>query len=376
MAASDLKHLPAEIPVALRNQLPIFQVLGDKIASVGKGVSNAAPPKRTVAAVLYWALILGAGYWFATHVDTILTTLEKTMRIVIFSVLILVLLMLAPKIISFLHRLGTMILFKGEKEIVRRNPIEALQLLLREAKDTLKRVKDKIAHVDGVRIDMITSGQAAQESAGGKYNHAIRFTTQAAELEAKAQEAQSAGDAQRESAARRDAKETRTRAFLLGKEGEADEQNARSYAQYANQFAKVIEVLKDNESAARIYVSTLDSSISILNKKLEATSKMKSATDGLAEVFDIKDGWVFQEAMGAATAAISNNIASIRSNLEFLDQNAAVTVGGTPSQEELNDFMAKIEKNQLQKLHVAEVASSGYNLSDAEKVDKGFTLLD
>ncbi len=379
MATSDFKNMPATIPAELRNQLPIFQVLGDRIPSVGSSSSDTtgtAKPKSTFATIVFWALILGGAYWFASNINSILTMVEKTMRIVIFSIVILILVMLAPKIISFLHRLGTTLLFKGEKEIIRRNPIESLQLLLREAKDTLKRVKDKIAHVDGVRIDMIQSGQAAQQSATAKYTHAKRFTTQAAELETKADSAQKSGDLQRESAARRDAKETRTKAFLLGKEGEAEEQNARSYAQYANQFAKVIEVLKDNESAARIYVSTLDSSISILQKKLEATNKMKSATDGLAEVFNIKDGWVFQEAMSAATAAISQNIASIRSNLEFLDQNSAVTIGGTPSQQELDAFMSRIENSHLQKLNVAEVASSGYELNEAEKVDKGFTLLD
>ncbi|RYD53253.1 MAG: hypothetical protein EOP52_03695 [Sphingobacteriales bacterium] len=378
MASSDFKNLPTTIPAELRNQLPIFQVLGDKIASVGSGnPSNRQPTsKRPIATILFWALILGAAYWFVSNIDTILTTVEKTMKIVIFSIITLVLLLLAPKIIALLHRLGTMLLFKGEKQLIRSNPVEALQLLLREAKDTLKRVKDKIANVDGVRIDMIQSGQQAQQSATTKYTHAKRFTTQAAELEVQAETAQKEGAAQQESAARRDAKETRTKAYLLGKEGEAEEQNARSYAQYANQFAKVIEVLKDNESAARIYVSTLDSSITILQKKLEATNKMKNATDGLAEVFNIKDGWVFQEAMGAATAAISQNIASIRSNLEFLDQNAAVTVGGTPSQEELNVFMAKIDNSHLQKLNVAEIASSGHTLSESETIDKGFTLLD
>ena len=80
--------------------------------------------------------------------------------------------------------------------------------------------------------------------------------------------------------------------------------------------------------------------------------------------------------MSAATSAISQNIASIRSNLEFLDQNSAVTIGGTPSQQELDAFMSRIENSHLQKLNVAEVASSGYELNEAEKVDKGFTLLD
>jgi hypothetical protein len=135
-------------------------------------------------------------------------------------------------------------------------------------------------------------------------------------------------------------------------------------------------VLKDNESAARIYVSTLDSSISILQKKLEATQKMKNATEGLADVFNIKDGWVFQEAMSAATQAISQNIASIRSNLEFLDQNNNITVGGAPSQGELEAFMKKVDERNLTRLNVPMIASGNYDLKPEEKVDKGFTLLD
>jgi hypothetical protein len=72
------------------------------------------------------------------------------------------------KIVSALHRLGTTLLFKSEKSIVRNNPIIALQLLLKDAKDTLKRVKEKISHVDGVRIDMITSGTQAQKNSRRK----------------------------------------------------------------------------------------------------------------------------------------------------------------------------------------------------------------
>ena len=137
-----------------------------------------------------------------------------------------------------------------------------------------------------------------------------------------------------------------------------------------------MEVLKDNESAARIYVSTLDSSISIISKKLEATQKMKNATDGLADVFNIKDGWAFQEAMNAATGAISQNIASIRSNLDFLDQNNNITVGGTPTQGELEEFIRKVDERNLNVLNVTQMADASYELKPEEKVDKGFTLLD
>jgi hypothetical protein len=274
-----------------------------------------------------------------------------------------------PKIVSVLHRLGRTLLFKSEKSIVRNNPVTALQLLLNDAKDTLKRVKDKIAHVDGVRIDMIQSGTHSQKTAEDKYALVKKLVADASKQEEMSVEAGKANNIEKANDLNRYAKETRTKAFLLGKEGEAEEMNARSYAQYANQFAKVIEVLKDNESAARIYVSTLDSSISILEKKLEATQKMRNATEGLADVFNIK------EAMSAATQAISQNIASIRSNLEFLDQNNNITVGGTPSQQELEDFVKKVDERNLTMLNVPMIASSNYELKNEEKIDKGFSLL-
>jgi len=364
------QNLPATIPAELRNQLPIFQVLGDRLPAAVKTPEG----KKTISAAFFWIIVIGGAIAFVKYLPQLLEFAQKAVLFTVFSIILIVLLLLAPKIISFLHRLGSTILFKGEKSLVRNNPIESLQMLLQDAKDTLKRVKAKIASVDGVRLDMIQSGVRAQDAAQEKYGLAKRFTQQAASIES--QSAAAAADAEKLASLNREAKETRTKAFLLGKEGEAEEQNARSYAQYANQFAKVLEVLRDNESAARIYVSTLDSSISIIAKKMEATNKMKSATDGLAEVFNIKDGWVFQEAMGAATAAISQNIASIRSNLEFLDQNNTVTVGGAPSQEELNAFMQKVDERNMQMLNVSAVGSAAHDLKPEERVDKGFTLLE
>jgi hypothetical protein len=359
------------IPAELKNQLPIFQVLGDKLPAPLKTVEG----KKTFASIFYWALIIGGAWWFFKNVDTLLAYAQKSVLFVGFSIILVVLLLLMPKIVSVLHRLGRTLLFKSEKSIVRNNPITALQLLLNDAKDTLKRVKEKIAHVDGVRIDMIQSGTQSQKTAEEKYSLVKRLVADASKQEEQSVEANKANNIEKANDLNRVAKETRTKAFLFGKEGEAEEHNARSYAQYANQFSKVIEVLKDNESAARIYVSTLDSSITILQKKMEATQKMKNATEGLADVFNIKDGWVFQEAMSAATQAISQNIASIRSNLEFLDQNNNITVGGTPSQQELEAFVKKVDERNLTMLNVPMIASSNYDLKSDEKVDKGFSLL-
>lgn len=359
------------IPAGLKNQLPIFQVLGDKLPAPMKTPEG----KKTISAIIFWALILGGSFWFFKNLDTLVAYAQKSILFVVYGIILIVLLMLTPKIISVLNRLGTTLLFRSEKSIIRNNPVVALQMLLNEAKDTLKRVKEKISHVDGVRIDMVQSGTQAQQTAQEKYVLVKRLVADAGKSEGLAAQATQQNNVEKANDLARSSKEIRTKAFLLGKEGEAEEQNARSYAQYANQFSKVIEVLKDNESAARIYVSTLDSSISILQKKLEATQKMKNATEGLADVFNIKDGWVFQEAMSAATQAISQNIASIRSNLEFLDQNNNITVGGTPSQADLEDFVKKVDDRHLTMLNVPLIGSAGYDLTKEDKVDPGFSLL-
>lgn len=368
---STLENTPTVIPASLRSQLPIFQVLGDNLPAPAK----TPEAKKTFSQLVFWVLVIAGVLLFLKYLPTLVAFAQMSVVLVSFSIILIVLLLLAPRIISVLHRMGTVLLFKSERSIVRNNPVESLRILLQDAKDTLKRVKDKIASVDGVRLDMIQSGVNAQKAAEEKYSFAKRFTVDAGKFDENAQ-AFTANDIEKANALRRQAKETRTKAFLVGKEGEAEEQNARSYAQYANQFAKVLEVLRDNESAARIYVSTLASSINIIEKKMEATNKMKSATDGLAEVFNIKDGWVFQEAMGAATSAISQNIADIRSNLEFLDQNNTINVGGTPSQEELTAFIQKVDERNLKMLNVSNVASAAYDLKPDERVDKGFTLLD
>ncbi|HEX7756881.1 MAG TPA: hypothetical protein VF421_16130, partial [Niabella sp.] len=203
------------IPAEIKSQLPIFQVLGDKLPA------QVVTPegKKTITAIFFWALVLGGAFAFFKYLPVLLEYAQKSVLLVIFGILLITLLLLAPKIISLLHRLGTVLLFKGEKEIIRRNPIETLQLLERDARDTLKRVKEKIANVDGVRIDMISSAENAQKTAEQKYQYAKRYTVEAADLEEKAKQAAAASNNEKANAFNRDAKETRTKAFLLGKEG-------------------------------------------------------------------------------------------------------------------------------------------------------------
>jgi hypothetical protein len=359
--------LPAELKA-----LPIFQVLGDKISTA------AAKPetKKMAASVLFWALVVGGSAWFFANLTSILKAVETSFKIAAWGIGFVTLLLLAPKIIKLLHKAGKLLLFKGEKELIRRNPIATLQLLLNDAKDTLKRVKEKISNVDGVRINMITDAQTGKEEAEIKYKQVMALTTSAREADAKAEEYVKQGQQEKANASKREANELRITATLRKQEGEASEQTSRQYAQYGNQFAKVLEVLKDNESAARIYVNALGSSITIIDKKMEATSKMKNATEGMADVFNIKDGWQFQEAMSAATEAISSNIASIRSNLEFLDENRTINMGGQSTQAELEQFINSVDNGRLQTLNVSEITEASYEMTNEQKIDKGFNLLD
>ncbi|MBL7705736.1 MAG: hypothetical protein JNM21_09345 [Taibaiella sp.] len=363
----DKRSLPAEL-----TQLPIFQVIGNQIPT------NLAKPetKKTISQIFFWGALIGAIWFFYTMLPKLIAFASQTIWLIIMSIIIVVLVMLYPKIVRFLHTLGTTLLFKGEKSIVRNNPVITLQILLNDAKDTLKKVRDKIASVDGVRINMIDDAARSKEEAEKKYQQVKALTESAAKLEQDAKEQEVKGMQEKSNALRREAKETRVNASLRMEEGKAAEQTARHYTQYSNQFSKVLEVLKDNESGSRIYVNALSSTITIISKKLEATNKMRSATEGLADVFQIKDGWKYQEAMDAASGLISQNIGRIRSNLEFLDQNNDITVGANVSQAELEAFVKQIDNGRLETLNIEQMSDSSYELSPEQKVDKGFNILD
>ena len=363
----DKRSLPTEL-----TQLPIFQVIGNQLPT------NLQTPeaKRTFSKIFFWAALIAGIYFFYRALPSLIEFASQTIWFIVMSIIIIVLVMLYPKIVSFLHTLGSTLLFKGEKSIVRNNPITTLQLLLNDAKDTLKKVRDKIASVDGVRINMIDDAARSKDDAEKKYSQVKMLTEAASRLDSEAKAMEAKGMLEKSNALKREAKETRVNASLRMEEGKASEQTARHYTQYSNQFSKVLEVLKDNESGSRIYVNALSSTINIISKKLEATNKMRSATEGLADVFQIKDGWKYQEAMDAASGLISQNIGRIRSNLEFLDQNNAITVGANVSQSELETFVKQIDNGRLETLNIEQMSDASYDLTPEQRVDKGFNILD
>jgi hypothetical protein len=372
MESKSLVAVPNTIPAELKS-LPIFQIMGtEKIGRTITAVKN----NKTSAQIFFWAALIASTYLLIQVLPTLLAYAQLTFWLITYSILIVVLIMLYPKIVSLLYSAGSLLLFKGEKALVQNNPISTLQMLLIEAKETLTKVKNKISNVDGVKIEMMTNSESSKQEAELKYSQVKKLTEAAKKLSEESEEYKKQGNTEQANKSDREAKETRLSANLRMQEGKASEENARLYAQYTNQFAKVLEILKDNESAARIYVSALDSSVTIIKKKMEATDKMKNATEGLAEVFNIKETWKFQEAMNSATSAISQNIASIRTNLDFLDQSRSMVAGLQPSQGELESFVKEIDGGRLQTLNISEIADASHNLSDTEMRDKGFNLLD
>ena len=358
------------IPNDIKSQLPIFSLIGDKLPEAVK----SPEAKKTMSTLLFWSLLLGGTLFFFKNIGTLLEYAQQTTWFVIYAISALTLIGLAPKIIGFLNRIGKTLLFKGEKAFVGRNPIASLQLLMQDAKDTLKKVRDKITQAEGVKNEMITNAHTSNKEAEEGFTLLKRLTEQAGELDKQAIEADKAGNKEKANRLRREANETRSTALLRKSEAETSSTLAKQYAQYGNQFSKVVEVLKDNESGAKIYVSTLNSSIKIIESKLSATNKMRSATEGLADVFNIKDGWVFQTAIDAATSQISYNLASIKRNLDFVEQNQTIQIGKV-SQAELEASIKSMDSN-LQTLNIQEITDASHELTQDQKVDKGFNLLD
>lgn len=370
--STELSTQNIQVPAELKS-LPIFQVIGSEIKQQTQKLTQ---PNSLISKIVFWGGLVGVAALFFKYLPTLIMYASQTIWLIALSILIIVLLLLYPKIVSLIYNVGRVILFKGEKSLIRNNPVETLQILLADANDTLKKVKNKIASVDGVRLDMISSSEQSKKEAEQKYSQVKTLTEVAAKFDEEASLLSKEGNKEKARSKEREANETRLSANLRMQEGKASEENAKVYVQYANQFAKVFEILKDNESAAKIYVNALSSSISIISKKLEATDKMKSATEGLSDVFNIKESWRFKEAMDAASGAISNNIANIRSNIDFLDANRGAVLGIKASQSELENFVKEIDKGRMKSLNVSELSDASYDLKPEQMADPSFKLID
>lgn len=362
-------YTPTVITEEVKSQLPIFQLIGNNLPEK----MQTPEAKKTASKFIFWSILAAITYFFFANISTLLEFAAKGVLFVIFGIVLIVLVSLAPQIIGFLHRIGRTMLFKGEQDFVSKNPIASLKLLMEDMRDTLKKIKDKIISVEAVKLDMEQNAESQRQEALVKSKQIEGLKKTMEELEKEIPGLKSSGQIEEANKKQRKVNELKSTIQSRVAEGKAAEQLHGQYLQYANQFAKVVEVLKDNESGATIYYQATNSSVKIIEAKLSATGKMRKATEGLADVFNIKDGWVFDTAWSAATAQISQNLATMKNNLENVAMNQTF-VPGQLDTAEVDAFLKRSESLKL--VNVQEIADASYQLSPEQKVDKSFNLLD
>lgn len=366
---STKTYTPTVITEDVKSQLPIFQLLGNQLPAK----MQAPEAKKTAGKVIYWSALAAIVYFFFANISTLLEFAAKSVLFVVLGIVLFVLISLAPQIIGFLNRIGRTMLFKGEQDFVSKNPVASLKLLMADMRDTLKKIKDKIISVEAVKIDMEQNAETQRQEAVLKAKQVEGLKKAMDELEKEIPGLKASGQIEEASKKQRKVNELKGTIQARMAEGNAAEQLSKQYIQYANQFGKVVEVLKDNESGATIYYQATNSSVNIIEAKLNATGKMRKATEGIADVFNIKDGWVFDTAMSAATAQISQNLATMKNNLE----NVAMNQTFVPGQLDTADVDAFLKRSEsLKTLNIQEITDPSHQLTAEEKVDKAFNILD
>ncbi|MDR0607987.1 MAG: hypothetical protein LBG52_06715 [Candidatus Peribacteria bacterium] len=338
------------------------------------------------AAVLLWWLYHNA----QALSDATGNLIDFSIKAILFGflgIVAIVLYLLAPRIIKMLHNMGNAVLdlvgrafdiqmFKKRKELIAKNPIENLQMLAEDVEKAISEVDQKINQADGVRIDFVTDSTNLEEEADRKYKRVKGIYAEARKFEQEAKALTEKGLAEKARAKEREAQEYVQSAMMLKQEADADQETAGAFAQYANQFGKAIEILRDNRLAAKMYLKAAQTSIKIIERKLRATSRMRNASEGIAAAFNIKDSWVFQVAMQSAQATISENIATIRNNIQQLNQQRVLFNGtANANRAELDHFIQQMDRGEIKKLNIGEIVDPSHELTSEETVDKGCNIL-
>jgi len=352
--------------------LPVFSLLGNQLPEK----LQTPEAKKTMAKILFWVVAACVGIGLVYAIPTMLTLTGRLIMWIIYLFIATVLLMLFPVAVNLIHRMIQIFGFKTDRAITEKYSIETLHILLQSVKDTFTSVRERITQVNTIRINTITDSEKKSTESEDKYSQVKNATKKAADLELEAQKYDKEGDVEKARDCRRRASERRVDATLFKSEGDSAKSLAAFFAQYANQFGKGLEILKDNESSIKIYISLLTSSITVAESKLEATSKMRKATDGLADIMQVEDSARFQVAMASVVFQISDNVAHVQRNLQMLSESRLNAIDSSKSQEELELFVNQLNSGELKRLDVQEISNPYHDLTKEEIVDKSFNILD
>lgn len=372
---NQLTTLPAEV----KGSLPIFQLLGDQLPDK----LQTPEAKKTMSKFFFWAILLGLGVLLYKMAPTLIQFGNYALWIGGYALIFVLAYWFMPTILNQIHNLGRILLFKSDKAMAQHFNVETLELSLQDMKKVQQEAHQKISDVDALRRNMLSEGDSAADESDKKYQDVKTLMEQADDLDGpggKKEKALGKNDEEKANDFQRQANELRSNANLRKIEGDNALELSKTYAQYANNFGRFLEILKDNESSAKILYSMLDSSINIIKKKLDMTNRMAKATKGLADAFGIKDGWKFQVALEAAGMQISSNIAQIRSNMELVNEGRMNTIGATKSPNQLKAdlslFVNQLNSGNYKKLDVKAIGAPYHELTKEEAPDQQLGLLD
>lgn len=335
------------------NSLPIFQLAG----KLPEGLNTSPEVKRAFGKITFGAIVIFLGYILYQILPWLLSTVKMMFVAGILIVLLIILWNIAPHVIRYLNNLAKTYSEKLNRSLKENNPIEWLNISLSEARELFKNVRSRITKVEGIIGYMNEQSRIYAEQAEENFNAGNEYTNRAKKIDLQIEKTPTTDEITIRKLTR-EANETRSKANVLKAEYLTNQKLTTSYKQYGIEFSKALEVLKDNESDAKMFITAMDSSINIISKELNFTKDMKSATDGMSDLQQIYMQGDFKIAMDSARLKINDNLASIRRNLEFVSENQLTKISDTKSQSELESFFSNNGMNQMKKLDIEKKVST------------------
>ncbi len=355
------------------SSLPITQLLDGQFIPDQLKTPQA---KKWLKTIFTGAVTIVFGAWFLTHVSELTILASKTLLFTAYAILTIVLLKLSPKLVEYLYNTAEMALKRADIATTKFFDVEWLQKTKVVAKELFDAIRQKLVAVDATRIGFIRDAEDSKAEAEVLYKNVVDLTEEANAFDQEAEKLRQAGKKEKADEKERSALNSRGMASMRLSEAQAAEGLARFYIEGANEIARVMEVLKDNEFAAEMYVKLLTSTINITLKQLSATQRMNAATTGLAEIFQVKDREKFQIALESVRDRISYGLANMRSNIEYVKKNRIDIKGISKSKEELQAIVGKLNAGHMKKLDIKKMSSASYEILPEEKSKTGFNFLD
>jgi hypothetical protein len=266
-------------------------------------------------------------------------------------------------------------MFKQQKAYTIKNAIPTLHLQAAEAQKAADAAQQKVTEVDAARGNALTEASTNEAESKRQANLIVQINDRIKnDLQPKLDKYNKIGDTINANKVKRTIDDELANATFAESEKQTAIDSAKLYAQWANQVAKMGEILRDNAAGAARMVRGINSTIRVIEKRLQTTNTINAATQSISAAFQIKDSWKFQVAMDAVNSAINYNIAQIHTNIAFADQHRD-TAGGSMSADTLNKLASGLKNDGMKSLNLIEISDASHDLTKDEIVDASMNIL-